>query len=100
MNHDVDGLGANVAFGHVEIAAVAVALCAPRVLGDVVFCAVLILHDACDVHEVVVGGDERLIALLTDLLSDIDLWTWSFELECFLLKLLWCHVLEAGTICA
>ena len=68
MNHDVDGLGANEALGHVEIAAVAVALCAPRVLGDVVFCAVLVLHDTSDVHQVVVGGDKRFVALLTDLL--------------------------------
>ena len=68
MQHDIDRLGTNKALRHIEVAAVAVALCTPRVLGDVVFCAVLVLHDTSDVHQVVVGGDKRFVALLTDLL--------------------------------
>ena len=42
----VDGLGTYVAFRHVQVAAEVIAVGSPRVLGDVVLCAVLVLGNA------------------------------------------------------
>ena len=58
----VDSLGTYVAFRHVQVTAKIIAVGSPGVFGDVVFRAVLVLGDAGEVHQVVIGCHERFVS--------------------------------------
>lgn len=60
----VDSLGTYVAFRHVQVTAEVIAVGSPRVLGDVVLRAVLVLGNAGEVHQVVIGCHKRFVSFL------------------------------------
>lgn len=68
----VDSLGTYVAFRHVQVTAEVIAVGSPRVLGDVVLRAVLVLGNAGEVHQVVIGCHKRFVSFLADFGSYLD----------------------------
>ena len=98
VDHDVDGLRADVAFRHVQVAAESIALSAPRVFGDVIFRAVLVFGDTSEVHQVIVGRHEALIACLADLRRYVHLRKGFLELIDLLQALFLVEFLEAGPV--
>ena len=98
VNHDVDGFRTDVAFRHVQVAAESIALSAPRVLGDVIFRAVLGLGDTGEVHQVSVGRYETLITRLADLRCYLHFGERFLELIDLLEAFFLVEFLETGTV--
>ena len=94
----VDSLGTYVAFRHVQVTAEVIAVGSPRVLGDVVLRAVLVLGNAGEVHQVVIGCHKRFVSFLADFGSYLDFRTRIFKLEGFVESFLCIHTLPAGKV--
>lgn len=98
MYHDIDRLGTDKTIGHVQVTSESITLSSPRILRDIIFRAVLVLGDTGKVHQVIVGRDECLEALLTDLRGDVYFRERFLEFLDFLQTFLLVHFLEAGTV--
>ena len=79
MHHYINGLGADEAFRHIQVTTELIAVCAPGIFGDVIFCTVLVFGNTGQMHQVVVGSDECFETFLTNLRSYFDFRVRLFE---------------------